>query len=57
MGGKGYRSRYHHETARVKDMAQGKNEKEEEEENQAKGSATRNLFNAVGLWSGARDKG
>jgi hypothetical protein len=36
-------------------MAQGKDEKEEE--NQAKGSATRNLSNAVGLWSGARDKG
>lgn len=35
-------------------MAQGK---KEEEENQAKGSATRNLSNAVGLWSGARDKG
>jgi hypothetical protein len=36
-------------------MAQGKNKKEEE--NQVKGSATRNLSNAVDLWSEARDKG
>lgn len=48
---------YRYGSARVKDMAQGKNEKEEEEENQVKGSATRNLSNVVGLWSGARDKG